>query len=383
MNVNNDSDQFDVAIIGGGIVGLAHAWRAATRGNRVLLLERTQVAEGASVRNFGMVWPVGQPAGELYEIALQSRDLWLQLGDQGVTQVEACGSLHLAHHQDELEVLNEFCQQQSHQVRMVTPAEISKQSPLANPSGLLGGMFSPTELRVDPRTASHSIANWLAERHNVQLCFNSSVTSVADGQVTTADGRQWGVDRVIICSGSDLQTLYPDDFASSGLKLCKLQMLRTGPQPGIDEKTPHIASGLTLRHYTSFESCHSQQSLRERIARDSPLLDHYGIHVMASVFPGGEVVLGDSHEYGENISPFDKTEIDDLILCELRKVIQLESWAIEQRWHGVYAKHATLPVFEKQIEPHVHLFVGTGGAGMTMSFGLAEQAWQKWESLNQ
>lgn len=382
MKMNSDSDQFDVAIIGGGIVGLAHAWRAATRGLRVLLLERSKAAEGASVRNFGMIWPVGQPAGELYSTALQSRDFWLQLGEQGVTQVEPCGSLHLAHHEDELEVLNEFCQKQTHQVSMLNPAEISEQTMLANPSGLLGGMFSPTELRVDPRTASKSIASWLADRHNVELCFNASVVSVADGLVITADGRQWKVDRVIICSGSDLQTLYPEQFASSGLNLCKLQMLRTGPQDGIDEKTPHIASGLTLRHYTSFESCKSQQKLRERIAGDSPLLDQYGVHVMASVFPGGEVVLGDSHEYGENISPFDKTEIDDLILSELRKVIQLENWEITQRWHGVYAKHPKLPVFEKQIEPHVHLFVGTGGAGMTMSFGLAERAWQKWESEN-
>ena len=380
MTSNNQPGDFDVAIVGGGIVGLAHAWRAASRGHSVLVLERTQLAQGASVRNFGMIWPVGQPAGDLYQIALQSRDFWMQLGAQGVTSVEACGSLHLAHQPDELDVLQEFCQQQTHQVSMLTAQQIAERTRLANQTGLLGGMYSPTELRVDPRTASHSIANWLAAEHQVECRFNTHVTSVVDGQITTADGKQWNADRVIVCSGSDLQTLYPDEFASSGLKLCKLQMLRTVPQEGIDEKTPHIASGLTLRHYTSFESCRAHQKLRERIQKDSPLLDHYGIHVMASVFPGGEVVLGDSHEYGENISPFDKTEIDDLILHELTKVIQLDDWSITQRWHGIYAKHGALPVFEKQIEPKVHLFVGTGGAGMTMSFGLAEQAWQRWES---
>jgi D-hydroxyproline dehydrogenase subunit beta len=380
MNRNEHAEEFDVAIIGGGIVGLAHAWRAASRGHRVLLLERTQIAEGASVRNFGMIWPVGQPAGELYQIALQSRDFWLQLGSHGVTPVQSCGSLHLAHQADELDLLREFCEQQTHQASMLNPQQIAERTRLANQSGLLGGMYSPTELRVDPRTASHSIAKWLMNEQQVVCRFNTPVTSVVDGNVTTADGKQCNANRVIICSGSDLQTLYPEEFACSGLKLCKLQMLRTGPQDGIDETTPHIASGLTLRHYTSFESCNAHQKLRERIASESPLLDQYGIHVMASVFPGGEVVLGDSHEYGENISPFDNTEIDDLILHELRKVIQLDDWVIKQRWHGIYAKHGTLPVFEKQIESKVHLFVGTGGAGMTMSFGLAEQAWQRWET---
>jgi FAD dependent oxidoreductase TIGR03364 len=368
--------QYDVAVIGGGIVGLAHAWMAAQRKLKVILLERTSVAQGASVRNFGMIWPVGQPAGELYNTALRSRDFWLQLQAKGVVEVEQCGSIHLAHQPDELTVLEEFCAAGSHQVTMIPPDEIIRQSPLANPEGLLGGMHSSTELRVDPRTASARIASWLSTDDHVDCCFGTAVTCIEDKQVFAADGRKWSADRIIVCSGSDLCTLYPEILQQSGLKLCKLQMLRSAAQPSLPAGTPHIASGLTLRHYTSFEHCPSLAALKDRIADQTPELDRYGIHVMASPFPSGEVILGDSHEYDEDISPFDKSLIDDLMLRELRKVIRLEDWTIQQRWHGIYAKQPSLPVFEATAPDGVQVFVGTGGAGMTLAFGLADRAWQ-------
>ncbi|MCA9067986.1 MAG: TIGR03364 family FAD-dependent oxidoreductase [Planctomycetaceae bacterium] len=371
--------QFDVAVIGGGIVGLAHAWMATRRGLRTVLLERSTVAQGASVRNFGMIWPIGQPAGELYSLALRSRNLWRELHTAGAISVEECGSVHLAHHAEELAVLEEFCSQGMHEARMMTAEETRKRTPLANPQGLLGGMWSPTELRVDPRVASSRLAGWLAAEHSVEFHFETPVTHIAENKVHAADGRQWSADRILICSGSDLKTLYPQTFAKSGLRLCKLQMLMAknespGPQPAA-----HIASGLTLRHYTAFQTCPSLAALKTRIAEESPELDRYGIHVMASQFPDGRVILGDSHEYGTDISPFDKTEIDDLMLRELQKVIRLSDWTIHERWHGIYAKHATRPVFESQPTEGVHVFVGTGGAGMTLAFGLADRAWTTWE----
>lgn len=372
------NSQFDVAIIGGGIVGLAQAWMAARRGLRVILLERSPAARGASVRNFGMIWPIGQPAGELYSLALRSREFWLELRSQGVVDVEECGSVHLAHRPDELAVLEEFCHRRTHEARLLTRDEVVRETALANPEGLLRGMASPTELRVNPRTASARIAAWLAETLGMSCCFQTLITHIDDGEVRAADGRRWRADRIIVCGGSDLQTLYQDIFRGSELQLCKLQMLRSVAQPAPSERRPHVASGLTLRHYQAFATCPSLAGLRARIAAESPELDQFGIHVMASQSAGGEVILGDSHEYDVDITPFDKMQIDELILRELRKVIRLTDWTIQERWHGVYARHPTLPVFETEAADGTHIFTGTGGAGMTMALGLADRAWERW-----
>src|SRR5580700_1664782 len=106
-------ETFDVAIVGAGIVGLAHACLASRAGRKVAIFERNPGASGASVRNFGMLWPIGQPPGALREMALRSRDLWLEfLFDAGLPYRDS-GSLHAAYREDEADVAREFVERAS------------------------------------------------------------------------------------------------------------------------------------------------------------------------------------------------------------------------------------------------------------------------------
>ena len=53
---------YDVAIIGGGMVGAAIAYHCARRGMRTALLEKSHLAAGGSGGNFGLVlWSTGRP----------------------------------------------------------------------------------------------------------------------------------------------------------------------------------------------------------------------------------------------------------------------------------------------------------------------------------
>ncbi|MEY2980322.1 MAG: hypothetical protein RL562_549, partial [Planctomycetota bacterium] len=98
----------DLAIVGGGILGLAHAVAAVRRGLHVEIVERHRQPCGASVRNFGMIWPIGQPHGPLRELALRSAALWSSLADEASFRCSPVGSLHQAYHDDEWATLQEF-----------------------------------------------------------------------------------------------------------------------------------------------------------------------------------------------------------------------------------------------------------------------------------
>jgi glycine oxidase len=104
----------DAVIVGGGVIGLSCAWRAASRGLRVRVLERQRVGAGASGVAAGMLAPVGEASwGEaaLLELGLASARAWpgfaAELERESGLQVgyRPSGALHVALDRDESAVL--------------------------------------------------------------------------------------------------------------------------------------------------------------------------------------------------------------------------------------------------------------------------------------
>jgi FAD dependent oxidoreductase TIGR03364 len=373
------SHRAEVAVVGGGIVGLAFAWEAARRGRSVVLFERSPRAAGASVRNFGMVWPIGQPPGADHARALRSRERWLELGRRGLWVAE-CGSLHLAHADDEDAVLREFAaaaRPAGVDCTYLGAEEAARRFPAINPAGLKGALHSPAELAVNPPEAIARIPQFLAEEYDVTIRPATAVVGVEMPRVVTGGGETWLADRVFVCSGTDFATLFPAVYAAAGVRRCKLQMMKTRPQPGDWRLGPHVAGGLTLCHYSSFALCRTLPALRLRFAATMPEYLRHGIHVMAAQNDAGEVVIGDSHEYDEAITPFDKPEIDELIVTYLRTLLRLPNWSIAARWNGEYAKHPDRPIVYAEPQPGCVVATAPGGAGMTLAFGFARDWWEE------
>ncbi|HAF77005.1 MAG TPA: TIGR03364 family FAD-dependent oxidoreductase, partial [Maribacter sp.] len=51
--------EYDLVVVGGGVLGTFHAYHAMKKGLKVALLEKDAMPKGATVRNFGQVVPSG------------------------------------------------------------------------------------------------------------------------------------------------------------------------------------------------------------------------------------------------------------------------------------------------------------------------------------
>lgn len=366
--------QRSAIVIGAGIVGLAAARTLAVKGYAVKVIERNEKAVGASIRNFGMIWPIGQPDGELYERAMLSRQVWKEVCDSAGIWYDEVGSLHLAHKKDEWKVLEELKEIYRHRnYKLLSADETMAKSPAVIEKNLTGSLYSPHELIVDPRMAIAKIPEWLAEKYGVRFMWGKAATDISYPAVYMGNDVQ-EADEIYVCSGADFETLYPELYASQSITKCKLQMMRLAAQSGSWRIGPALCGGLSLVHYTSFKAAPSLNLLKKRLEEEYPEYLQWGIHVMVSQNQLGELTVGDSHEYGLTHDPFDKNHINNLILDYLDSFARFKDNLITETWNGIYAK-LTSGESHLLLEPEsgVTIINGLGGAGMTLSFGLCEQ----------
>lgn len=365
----------DIAIVGAGIVGLAHALAAARQGRSVTVFDRSIRARGASIRNFGLVWPIGQHA-DLYDTALRSREIWLEIAAQTDMWMRQCGSLCIARSEQEMAVLQQFLDNNSTArsmgCQMLDPAEVVRLSPNVRFAGLLGGLWSPTELNVEPRLAIPELAAYLHSRYGVQFEFCTSVYEIDMPRISTTRGN-WEVNEVLVCAGAEYDTLYPAEHTAE-LQRCKLQMMRTEPQPDGWHLGPALCSGLSMLHYASFQSSAGLIDLQNSLDSQYPQHQNANVHALVSQTPTGQLSIGDSHEYGDDLSPFGEEPTNDLITDYLAEWFTPPNTAIAEHWLGVYAVSKDgRAVVRSSPSAGVTIVNGLAGAGMTLSFAEAEK----------
>jgi FAD dependent oxidoreductase TIGR03364 len=366
-------------VIGAGILGLSMTRALLAKGWSVQVFERHPKAQSASVRNFGMIWPVGQAQGLGYNRATRSREIWLEMSQKANFFAEQTGSLHLAYTDLEMQIVREYVEamQMKKSAISLSPEETLRKSPAAVAKDLKGSLWSAEEVIVDPREAVLKLTQYFENQEGVKFHWNTVISKIENDSVWSGQ-KSWSADRIFVCSGADFETLYPEVFREAEITKCKLQMMRLVQQPQDWRIGPPLCAGLSFIHYKGFEVAASLSKLKEVYQAQYPELMDWGIHVMVCQNGMGDLTIGDSHEYGLDLSPFDQGYVNKLILDFLKTFAQFKDWRIGSAWHGIYPKMTNGAIeFVKEIDEKVMIVNGVGGAGMTLSFGLGEEVVEK------
>jgi glycine oxidase len=159
---------FDAIFVGGGIVGLSCAWRAARRGAHVAVLDRAEPPAGATNVAAGMLAPVGELTfgePELLELTLASARLYPAF----VAELEEAtgesvgytrqGALHVALDRDEaaqLRRVHDLQRSLDLEAEWLPPRRCRELEPGLTPS-FNGGVFAAGEAAVDPRRLARAL----------------------------------------------------------------------------------------------------------------------------------------------------------------------------------------------------------------------------------
>ena len=154
-------DQCDVLIVGGGVIGMSIAWRAAQQGLSVIVAD-PRPGQGATHAAAGMLTPIAEAAYAEREIFALGQDSLrrypdfiteLQNATGLATGFRQAGTLQVAYDGDDLAVLREIqVLQESFGVRLeqLTARECREAEPMLDPS-VRAGLLAHDDGSVDPR----------------------------------------------------------------------------------------------------------------------------------------------------------------------------------------------------------------------------------------
>ena len=375
---------YDLIIIGAGTLGTFHAYHAAKAGQRVLLLEKDRYPVGATVRNFGQVVPSGL-AGRWFDYGRRSLEIYQRVQQETDITVRQNGTIYIASDADEWTLANELhdrYQRIGYASELWSKAQCLAKYASLQPDYVVGGIFFPQEMSVEPEQMIHRLIGYVQQKYGVDYRPGSVVIDAESNDsgvtVTLSNRERFQAGRVLICSGHEVRLLFPDVLAKANLVVSKLQMLLAEPVAGLN-LPGNILTGLTIRRYEAFQECPSYASLK---APDSLAeLKKWGIHILFKQAIDGSIIVGDSHEYAsateaEDLGYHTQDYINDLMLAEAKRIVTFPL-TIKKTWAGFYSQTKD-EIFEHDVDANIRIVTGIGGKGMSSGAGYAEESIRQW-----
>ena len=208
---------YDAVIVGGGVIGLSCAWRAAQRGARVAVVERSRPPAGATRVAAGMLAPVGELAfgePELLKMTLAAAEIYpdfvaeLEAASGISTGYSICGALHVALDRDEaaeLRRVHELQRSLGLGAEWLPPRRCRELEPGLTPA-FNGGVHAPGEGAIDPRALAAALLAAL-DAEGVDLLSGTEVAeALLDGEriggVRTDRGEELRAATVVLAAGA-------------------------------------------------------------------------------------------------------------------------------------------------------------------------------------
>ncbi len=372
--------QYDLAIVGAGILGTFAAYHAVQRGWSVLLLESGAEAKGASVRNFGQLVASGMTLNGWRTIGERTLHHLTEINKTVALPWKKNGSLYVASDEQELQLLAEMQQLNDatgYQSRLLSIHECSELVQPLSQDYAKGGLYFPNDATTESPKLLVALRNFLIQSGRCDYRPVQLVQAVEEGDagcnLRITDNTVYRATDVLICCGHQLNRLFPSLLQTPAMRICKLQMMDTQAATSVQLHC-NLLTGLSIRRYDAFHSCPSHSSL---IATEyQQQLQAEGIHLLFTQRADGSLIIGDSHHYtnAQDVDSLDyhsDQRVNQLILTEAQRILGVKELPIHRFWNGYYSQHEN-SVLATRVHNRIHAVTGIGGKGMTCSGGFTE-----------
>lgn len=293
---------YDVAVIGGGVIGTSCAYHLVRKGFSVALIEKSDVARGTSSHCDAVALIVDKQPGVDAAMGYASIQRFLELQNELDYDFELHqrGCLYACDTEQEMEVAAQYAkdmQADGYNVNALTPKELLEHEPYLA-KDLLGGLWSDIDLGLNPFKLCFAFVDTVLGK-GLDLYSHTDVTGIRLGEKNQVEGVE--TDKGLIPCGKVVNA-------------CGVWAPEIGKMVGIDIPI-EPRKGLVLVSAPAKKFCNQKvQEFGYMISKFSnhecqrdPELEKYGVSFVIEPSDGDNVLIGGSR----NFAGFDiSTEIE-------------------------------------------------------------------------
>ncbi len=342
---------FDIAVIGGGMVGAACLNELASAGTNVCLIDSSIIGGGATAAAMGHITTMDDSEAQ-FALTRYSQLLWKNLALRLPSDAEytECGAIWVA--ADEVE-MGEVERKAPYYSARDTPVTILNDDALQRlepnlRAGLQGGLLVKDDAVTDPPAVARFLVEEAQQRHGAVVLRGKRVAALNGDQAELQDGALIRANAFVIATGIAASALIPE----VRILARKGHLVITDRYPGF------VKHQLIELGY--LKNAHTLQ----------------GDSVAFNVQPRGtgQMLIGSSRQFGSDDPAVEGPMLARMLKRSYDYIPALETCSTMRSWTGFRAATPDkLPLIgPTQDRSNVYLATGHEGLGITTSLGTAK-----------